>query len=291
MAGGQSDNDKRQALWRHGGFNTTSKLYQWTKRMVSARKQMLRNSSAATIDDIKNFHSVDSFLSFERNGAVVIIAATIDPKTKQPVDGQKVITVHTGFEANVELCDVLMPTTDRNIWPDLIDSTPTKVYATPSQCSTTIAQLCGSAKHKGQVECGICVGEHERQLSECTARDLEAFCDQAKPDPDPSPPDTRGCDVSSPTRVDCNSQAFKDPEVCTTHNCCWDATRTPNCFEKGGGPAPTPTPSPPSPPSPPPTPTRPLERCATTGAAGTLQVSIEGLPRVFFSKIAGILNG
>ncbi len=282
MAGGQSDNDKRQALWRHGGYNTSSKLYQWTKDMVSARKRMLRNSSAATIDAVQDFHSEDSFLSFERNGAVVIIAATIDPKSKQPVKGQIVITVHTEFEANVQLCDALMPMASQNIEPDLIDSTPAKVSATPSQCSTTLAQLCGSAKHEGQVECGICVGEHEQQLlrqSNCTGKDVAAFCDEARPDPDPSP--HPGCEASNPTRVDCNSQAFRDPNVCTAHDCCWDATRTPNCFEKGGGSAPTPSPTPP----------HPVERCATTGAGGTLRVTIEGLPRVFFAKATqGSLN-
>ena len=151
MAGGQSDNDKRQALWRHGGYNTTSRLYQWTKDMVSARKRMLRNSSVATIDVVHNFHSEDKFLSFERNGAVVIIAATIDPKTKQPLEGQTVVTVPTEFAANIELCDALMPTKRQYIQPDLIDSVPTKISATQSQCSTTLAQLCGFAKHRAKL--------------------------------------------------------------------------------------------------------------------------------------------
>ena len=49
MAGGQSDNDKRQPLWRHGGYNRSAPLYRWTKRMVAARKAMLAATAPETV--------------------------------------------------------------------------------------------------------------------------------------------------------------------------------------------------------------------------------------------------
>ena len=56
MAGAQSDNDKRQPLWSHGGYNTGAPLYQWTTRLVGARKAMLKllNSSGGDIDEVDN---------------------------------------------------------------------------------------------------------------------------------------------------------------------------------------------------------------------------------------------
>ena len=68
MAGGQSDNDKRQPLWRHGGYNRTAPLYRWTTALVAARKRMLSGTTADTIDTVTNLHSEDSYLSFERGG-------------------------------------------------------------------------------------------------------------------------------------------------------------------------------------------------------------------------------
>ena len=38
MAGGQSDNDKRQPLWSHGGYDVGSPLYIWTAALVRARR-------------------------------------------------------------------------------------------------------------------------------------------------------------------------------------------------------------------------------------------------------------
>ena len=212
MAGNQSDNDKRQPLWRHGGYNTTAPLYRWTKRMVAARKQMLKTIPAAAVDSIQQLHSEDSFLSFTRGGAeklqklnadglantndddgsgggrglgaVVVVAATTDPKTKQPVTAQTAITVQTGLPAGVKLCDALMMPTvlvgrqspgrallsgaeERNV--------PGMKYTPPvsSRCGAALAALCGAVQRKGQVECGVCLGEHETRLQ---VRENASFC-------------------------------------------------------------------------------------------------------------------
>eukprot|EP01051_Picozoa_sp_SAG22_P000271 SAG22_NODE_6_length_41368_cov_49.702222_14_plen_292_part_00 len=108
MAGGQSDNDKRQPLWRHGGYNTSAPLYQFTKKPVAARKAMLRQTTAATIDAVGHLHSENDFLSFERGGAVVVLASVVDPATKKP-SGRKLATVQTSLAPDVKLCDALMP--------------------------------------------------------------------------------------------------------------------------------------------------------------------------------------
>eukprot|EP01046_Picozoa_sp_COSAG06_P063329 COSAG06_NODE_14660_length_1137_cov_1.971098_2_plen_216_part_01 len=193
MAGSQSDNDKRQPLWRHGGYNTTAPLYQWTKRMITARKQMLKTIPAAAVDSVQQLHSEDSFLSFTRGGAeklqksyadgrangnddgsgggsagaVVVVAATTDPKTKHPVTGQTAITVQTGFQAGVKLCDALMmpPAGLPSPGRALLSGVDEIKYTPPvSRCGATLATLCGAAQRKGQVECGVCLGEHETRL-------------------------------------------------------------------------------------------------------------------------------
>jgi glycosidase len=197
MAGGQSDNDKRQPLWRHGGYNTSARLYQWTKLMVAARKQMLASCTNATIDAVRRMHSEDMFLAFQRCGATVVVAATTAPRSKQPVKGQTTVVVQTDLGANVRVCDALMA----RHWMRSLS-----VAGADPACAHALSQLCGSAERSGQVECGVCLGEHEAQLhaANCSDKQAKSFCNAAHPDPSPAPPPspTPGCNAAA-HRIDC----------------------------------------------------------------------------------------
>eukprot|EP00729_Bicosta_minor_P011305 gene11305-17960_t len=79
MAGGQSDNDKRQPLWSHGGYDVGSPLYIWTAALVRARRAMLKGlGSDDTKIDVVNMLTLapgnQDVLSFQRGGAVVIMS-------------------------------------------------------------------------------------------------------------------------------------------------------------------------------------------------------------------------
>ena len=105
-----------------------------------------------------------------------------DPKTKQPVTAQTAIAVQTGFPAGVKLCDALMMPTAGRQSPGraLLSGTeernvPGIKYTPPvsSRCGAALAALCGAAQRKGQVECGVCLGEHETRLQ---VRENASFC-------------------------------------------------------------------------------------------------------------------
>eukprot|EP01045_Picozoa_sp_COSAG04_P033049 COSAG04_NODE_6689_length_1277_cov_1.111205_1_plen_333_part_10 len=275
MAGGQSDNDKRQPLWRHGGYNRTAPLYRWTTALVAARKRMLSGTTADTIDTVTNLHSEDSYLSFERGGAVVVLAAVVDPATHRE-NGVVTVTLQTSLPSKATACDALL-------------DPATSLSAGSEECAAAEGRLCGAAQQQGRQACEACAGTHMVELvrAGCTDADTKSFCAGSAPSPSPAPAPA-GC-APHEARIDCNSQSFTNESVCVSHNCCWDTTSTPckgrpecNCFEKGGGSGPPPPP--PQPVGPPPPPAPPLTRCYQTGEGGRLAVELHALPRVFFAQ-------
>lgn len=100
MAGGQSDNDKRQPLWQHGGYNQQAPLYQWTRRLVSARKAMLKYLAGNPIDDVANLQVTPdgNVLSFVRGSALAVV-------TRRGFSGSA--SVPTPFRPGTQLCDEL----------------------------------------------------------------------------------------------------------------------------------------------------------------------------------------
>lgn len=104
MAGGQSDNDKRQPLWSHGGYDTTAPLYQWTSRLVKARKAMLSSLTDADIDVISHFgtpNNDDRVLSFMRGPALTVV--TNIGSGKGDISAQ----ISTSWKTGLRVCDVL----------------------------------------------------------------------------------------------------------------------------------------------------------------------------------------
>eukprot|EP00038_Savillea_parva_P010416 m.190101 g.190101 ORF g.190101 m.190101 type:complete len:565 (+) comp17952_c0_seq1:112-1806(+) len=100
MAGGESDNDKRQPLWQHGGYNTSSPLYQWTAQLVKARKAMLASLTDGWLDVVSQ-HSVTadgSVLSFVRGNSLVVMC-------KEGYAGT--VSLPTTFSPNTKLCNAL----------------------------------------------------------------------------------------------------------------------------------------------------------------------------------------
>ena len=100
MAGGQSDNDKRQPLWSNGGYNTQSELYVFMKAVVGARKQMIGVGDDTNFDVLVADDGARVF-AFVRGSTVVVtsisggggeqtanIAASRLPSPMQP-DGTK----------------------------------------------------------------------------------------------------------------------------------------------------------------------------------------------------------
>jgi hypothetical protein len=104
MAGGQSDNDKRQPLWEHGGYNTQAPLYQWTARLVAARKMMLKSLSAVSIDVLSALQVTPdgNVLGFVRGNALAVMC-------KRGYSGSA--TVATSFRSGTQLCAALAPST------------------------------------------------------------------------------------------------------------------------------------------------------------------------------------
>lgn len=104
----QSDNEKRQPLWRQGGgYNSSAPLYRWTQLAVAARSSMLASLSDTDLDrnTISHLHSEEDFLSFQRGNAVVVIVSNTSN------DNAKFIRVNTSLPAGAFLCDALRGTT------------------------------------------------------------------------------------------------------------------------------------------------------------------------------------
>ena len=101
MAGGEADNDKRQPLWSHGGYNTAAPLYTWTGRLVAARQAMLRSvPSAADLDTVSHMGVAQAnVLSFQRGGAVVVVSSQAGLSATAQIQ--------SGFTAGQKVCDVL----------------------------------------------------------------------------------------------------------------------------------------------------------------------------------------
>lgn len=97
MAGGESDNDKREPLWRHGGYDTNAPLYTWTALVVQARKAMLKSLKPEDIDTVARLVQTGEALSFERGAALVIVAGKGAPSS---------VTIQTSWN-NAKLCDTL----------------------------------------------------------------------------------------------------------------------------------------------------------------------------------------
>jgi hypothetical protein len=102
MAGGQSDNDKRQPQWQHGGYTTSAPLYQWTARLVAARKAMLQSLNDRPVDGVSHLSvtSDGAVFSFVRGGALAV-------SCRQGYSGR--VVVKTAWENGTRVCDWLMP--------------------------------------------------------------------------------------------------------------------------------------------------------------------------------------
>jgi len=165
MAGQEDDNGKRQPLWQHGGYNQQAPLYQWTARLVAARKTMLKSLSDQSIDSVSymNVTPDGSVLSFVRGAALVAVS-------QRSFDGQEVL--QTPWPTGTLLCDALAETAS-----DVLGS---------SNCSVAQRQECG---HLGtsKEDCesqGCCwspLTPNPGNLPWC-------FHSSAGPPPPPSPP-------------------------------------------------------------------------------------------------------
>ena len=73
MAGGPSDNDKRQPMWAHGGYSRQSDLYRSVRALTAARKRVL---SAARPDAFRILRADDAsrVFAFVRGQALVVVS-------------------------------------------------------------------------------------------------------------------------------------------------------------------------------------------------------------------------
>lgn len=103
IRGGTEDNDIRQALWSDSpGYDQSSHLYQWTRRLVAARKVMLDGLSDDELDSIQHFVAEEHFMSFQRGNALVVIS-------KHPTTLLKntIVSVPTSIVQGTLLCNAL----------------------------------------------------------------------------------------------------------------------------------------------------------------------------------------
>lgn len=106
MAGGQSDNDKRQPLWSNGGYNTQSDMYVFVAALVAARKKML---AAGSTEQFQVLLSDDGnkLFGFQRGEAVVLASAAGQNGGDQHATLQA-SSLPQGFQPDgTQVCDVL----------------------------------------------------------------------------------------------------------------------------------------------------------------------------------------
>lgn len=173
MAGGQSDNDKRQPLWQHGGYDTSSPLYSWTARLVAARKAMLRSLTGQSVDSVSHLSVTadGTVFSFVRGSALAV-------SCRQGYDGT--VVVPTPWPRGTQACDVLETNTTVTAMTD----------QAPPTCDARADRLdCGhEGTQKPDCESAGCCWS---PVSPNPTNEPWCFHPNGGPPPPPPPPPTR----------------------------------------------------------------------------------------------------
>ena len=127
------------------------------------------------VDALTNLHAEAAYLSFERGGAVVVLAAVASPATHKE-DGVTSVIIKTSLPSKASVCDALLDPTAQ------FDSS-----AASEACLAAEGRLCGAAQPAGEEACEACAGTHMVELvaAGCTDADTHAFCAASGPAPPP----------------------------------------------------------------------------------------------------------
>eukprot|EP00658_Telonema_sp_P-2_P059031 TRINITY_DN476_c0_g1_i1.p1 TRINITY_DN476_c0_g1~~TRINITY_DN476_c0_g1_i1.p1 ORF type:complete len:138 (-),score=31.57 TRINITY_DN476_c0_g1_i1:368-781(-) len=106
MAGGESDDDKRQPLWLHGGYDTSGDLYTFMSHLVAGRKKMLELGQA---DEFKVLVADDGNRVFGfRRGLSVVLTSTGGQDSGEQSSVVQASELPPGLGSDgTQLCDVL----------------------------------------------------------------------------------------------------------------------------------------------------------------------------------------